>query len=469
MKESRPISELLFDKTPDLLCFMSLDGYFIKVNRALETALGYSQEELLSKPLLDFVNSAYRAKTREQIVALANNETINLFENCYLCADGSSKWLCWNAVQLPDKTCFASARDITVSKDAQQETRKAGEKENWKEQARLNEHRLLSLIESGNDIILILGPDGVYKFVSPSVKTILNSDPEFYVGKVTFQFIHPDDAEWVQAEFMAVLETEKPVYIAPFRFNTASGDWVWIETIATNRLNDPAIEGIVINAKDVSRKRQREEEKLLIAEQLKVSNERYSLALKATKDVIWDWTLDTNSLTRSLSFHKLFGYDTVSETKEEENEHWESYIFKDDKERVLRSINCALNNPEVTYWNEEYRYLKADSTTAYIIDHGYIIRDVGGKAVRMVGAMHDITEGRKKEQHISKQNEQLMEVAMINSHELRGPVAIILGLLKLFDKTSVRNQENRDIIDYLETKVVELEGVVQRINDRIKE
>jgi PAS domain S-box-containing protein len=577
MKESKSIPDSLFDLSPDLLCFMNLDGYFIRVNKALQTALGYSEEELLSKPFLNFVYPEYRAETSQQIVALAKNETIRQFKNCYRCSDGSLKWLSWNAFQLPDKTCFASARDITVYKDAQIESetsnneirrifdfspdviclfdeagrftqvnkaakvlwgydnneligqyyldlihpddqkegdciksasrigndqtdfenrilckngsylpvtwslswfpgeqlmfaiaRDATQKEKWKEQLRLNEHRLLALIESGNDIILILSADGVYKFVSPSVKTILNSDPEFYLGKVTFQFIHPDDIEWVEAEFKAVLETEKPIYIAPFRFQIASGDWVWIETVATNRLNDPAIEGIVINAKDVSRKRNQEQEKLRIAEQLKVSNERYSLALKATKDVIWDWNLETNELNRDISFQKLFGYSPVSETKQVEKDSWENYIFKDDKDRVLKSINGALTNPKVTYWYEEYRYLKADLTTAYIIDQGYIIRNAGRKAVRMVGAMHDITEGREREQHILKQHEQLMDVALINSHELRGPVAIILGLVKLFDKTSIRNQEERDIIDHLETTVAELEGVVQRINDRIK-
>jgi PAS domain S-box-containing protein len=577
MEESTFISQTLFDLSPDLLCFINTDGYFIRVNKAMETALGYTKEELLSKPFLHFVDADHRKRTIEQIRALAENKPIRHFKNCYRCADGSLKWLSWNAFQLPDKTCFASARDVTIysdslndpeqsgldmSKDfnlspeviclfddagrfakinrASQElwgyneneligrnyldllhpddrekgiaiksqiledkgqtdfenkilcknggylpvawsatwlpteqlmfavARDATQKESWKEQLQINEHRLLALIESGNDIILILSADGVYKFVSPSVKNILNSDPEFYLGKVTFQFIHPDDVGWVSEEFKAVLASDKPVYIAPFRLQIASGEWVWIETMATNRLNDPAIEGIVINAKDVTKKRNQEQEKLRSDEELKLSNERYSLALKATKDVIWDWNLETNDLTRDLSFEKLFGYSQASLPTNQEKDSWENYIFEEDRARVLKSLKDALINAEITYWREEYRYLKADQALAYIIDQGYIIRNADGKAVRMVGAMHDTTEEREKEQHILEQHEKLMEVALINSHELRRPVAIILGLVNLLDKSSIQDQGSREIIDHLATTATELESIVQSINERIK-
>jgi PAS domain S-box-containing protein len=566
--------EALFDLSPDLLCFINSNGYFIKVNKAFKDALGYSKEELLSKPFINFIDPYNWEATNQQVIALARNESVLQFENRYHCLDGSYKWFSWNAFQLPDKTCFASARDITHFKIAGETLAKASrdtdlvfdlsldilcmldeagrftrinkvalvlwgyeeqeligkeffdlvhpddlEKSRYiKSEIRLsskasnfesrilckngtylpfiwsatwlpdeqlvfavardandtkkqanqlgqNEHRLLSLIESGNDIILILSAEGIYKFVSPSVKTILNSDPEFYIGKVTFQFIHPDDLDWVGAEFKAVLETEKPLYIAPFRLQIASGEWVWIETIATNRLNDPAIEGIVINAKNVTIKIHEEQEKLFISEQLRLSNERYRLVIEATKDVIWDWDLETQRLTRDISFQKLFGYKTTMET-DVRNSSWEDYIFPEDKERVLNSINQALADPEKKYWHEQYRFLKADHTVAFISDHGYIIRDLSHKAVRMVGAMHDRTEGREKEQQILRQNKQLIEVALITSHQLRRPVATILGLVELIDK-SVFDQENLEIIEHLETTATELDAVIRRINDQI--
>ncbi|RYE14164.1 MAG: PAS domain S-box protein [Sphingobacteriaceae bacterium] len=248
-------AEMLFDISPDLLCYFESDGHFIKVNNAFAQALGYTKEELLSKPFLDFIIPQDWEPTNQQLAILARNETVCEFKNRYRCLDGKHKWLSWNAFRLPNGAFFASARDVTLTECARIKLVRANEQ---------NERRLISLIESGNDIILILSAQGVYQFVSPSVRTIFQTDPAFYLDKVTFQFIHPEDLEWVGAEFNAVMETEEPVYIPPFRFQIGSGDWVWIETIATNRLSDPAIEGIVINAKDVTTRRKQEQEKLLI-------------------------------------------------------------------------------------------------------------------------------------------------------------------------------------------------------------
>jgi PAS domain S-box-containing protein len=380
-------NQLIFDHSLDVLCMLDEAGRFTKVNKASLMLWGYEEKELIGRYSFDLVHPDDLEKSRHigSEIRKGNNQTN--FENRMLCKNGAYLPATWSATWLPgEHLMFAVARDAT-------------EREKQKEQLRVKEQRLISLIESGNDIILILSADGVYKFVSPSVKTILNSDPEFYLGKVTFQFIHPEDLEWVGAEFKAVLETEKPVYIAPFRFKVVSGDWVWIETIATNRLNNPAIEGIVINAKNVTIKIDEEQEKLLISEQLKLSNERYRLVIEATKDIIWDWNLETQRLTREITFEKLFGYKTTEETDGRKGA-WEDYIFPDDKDRVLKSINEAIADPEKTYWHEEYRFVKADHTIAFIRDHGYMIRNLDKKAVRMVGAMHDCTDGREKEQQI---------------------------------------------------------------------
>lgn len=451
MKELGHISEVevLFDLSPGLLCLSNSKGYFTRVSEAFKEALGYTKVQLLSEPFMSFIDRDSWKNTDEQIAALARNEQVSLFENCYRCSDGSHKWLSWNAFQMPDGTYFGSARDITKHRELLLQ----------------KEHKLISLIESGNEIILILSAEGLYKFVSPSVKTILNSTPEFYLGKVTFQFIHPDDLAWVGLEFEAVLNTEKPVYIAPFRFQVSSGAWVWIETMATNRLSDPAIEGIVINAKDVTKKIEDEQEKRLISEELKLSNERFRLAIEATKNVIWDWNLETQRIIRDVLYQKLSGYncsgagDTVAGS-------WADCIFPDDKDRVLKSIEHALADPEKKYWHHEYRYLKTNQTISFISDHGYIVRNADHKAIRMVGAMHDITEGREKEQQILKQNKQLTEVALINSHHLRRPVASILGLVDLLEE-SVFDKGNREIIDHLKSTAVELDAITKRINDSI--
>jgi PAS domain S-box-containing protein len=104
-----------YSLSPDLLCIAGTDGYFKRVNPAFTTVLGYSDEELLSKPYLEFVHpddhdaTVHEADRNELGVA-----TIR-FENRYACKDGSVRWLSWRAVPAGERI-YATARDVTELK-----------------------------------------------------------------------------------------------------------------------------------------------------------------------------------------------------------------------------------------------------------------------------------------------------------------------------------------------------------------
>src|SRR2546429_9507848 len=73
-----------------------LDGYSKRVSPAFERTLGYSSQELLSRPFLDFVHPEDRERTREVVDALARGEEVVQFENRQICSDGSERWLQWS-------------------------------------------------------------------------------------------------------------------------------------------------------------------------------------------------------------------------------------------------------------------------------------------------------------------------------------------------------------------------------------
>jgi PAS domain S-box-containing protein len=112
-----------FSVSLDLLCIAGFDGYFKRLNPAWETTLGFSTAELTSKPFMDFVHPEDRATTLAEAAKLAAERTqlIN-FANRYLCADGSYKWLVWNATS-DQRFIYAAARDVTDEKLAQEEIR----------------------------------------------------------------------------------------------------------------------------------------------------------------------------------------------------------------------------------------------------------------------------------------------------------------------------------------------------------
>jgi PAS domain S-box-containing protein len=112
----------LFELSLDLLCTAGLDGYFRRVNPAFERVLGYSTEELTSRPFVDFVHPDDREATLAEVEKLADGLVTIDFENRYRCSDGSYKWLGWRAMPVPEEgLIFAVARDVSAQKEIEQE------------------------------------------------------------------------------------------------------------------------------------------------------------------------------------------------------------------------------------------------------------------------------------------------------------------------------------------------------------
>ena len=107
-----------FEFSNEMLCVADSRGYFTRVNKAWTKTLGWSAEELTSRPYVDFVHpDDVEATIREaQLLLTGTHETIS-FENRYRCRDGSYRWLSWHATIAPGlDQLVASARDVTTHK-----------------------------------------------------------------------------------------------------------------------------------------------------------------------------------------------------------------------------------------------------------------------------------------------------------------------------------------------------------------
>lgn len=134
--------------------------------------------------------------------------------------------------------------------------------------------------------------------------------------------------------------------------------------------------------------------------------ERYRLASKATNDPIWDWDLQTNHVLWNDALYEVFGFARTQ--VQPTGDWWLAQTAPDDRDRISASIHAAIDG-ENDHWSEEYCFLNAEGQPVPILDRGYVIRDSQGKALRMIGAMLDLTERRRAEQILRESNERLEE------------------------------------------------------------
>jgi PAS domain S-box-containing protein len=121
LKQAREELDRYFTLSIDLLCIAGSDGYFKRLNPAWQKTLGFTLEELLAKPYLDFIHSDDRERTIQEAEKQGKGLEVVSFENRYLCKDGSYKWLSWSATPIIDeKLIYAVARDITELKQTQE-------------------------------------------------------------------------------------------------------------------------------------------------------------------------------------------------------------------------------------------------------------------------------------------------------------------------------------------------------------
>lgn len=123
--ERSPLYEKFFELSLDLFAIATHDGYFSKVNPALMLTLGYTEEELVSKPLTSFIHPDDVPSTLREMNLLLDGFPTVYFVNRYRCKDGSYKTLAWKATPDPDGYVYAAARDITAQKEQEDSMRAA--------------------------------------------------------------------------------------------------------------------------------------------------------------------------------------------------------------------------------------------------------------------------------------------------------------------------------------------------------
>ncbi|QDV37747.1 PAS domain S-box protein [Tautonia plasticadhaerens] len=205
-----------------------------------------------------------------------------------------------------------------------------------------------------------------------------------------FDRIHPDDREPTRAAIERSIAGREG-YDVQFRtIDPAGGAERWVRAIGRasyGEAGDPIrFDGVT---QDVTEQRRAEAA-------LRESNDRFTIVARATNDAVWDWDMRTNSVWWNEGVTTLFGHRR--EDAGPDATWWYEHIHPEDREGVVTSIHAVIDHGG-SNWSGEYRFLRADGGYATILDRGYAIHE-GGRTIRLVGAMQDVTERRLAEERL---------------------------------------------------------------------
>jgi hypothetical protein len=139
---------------------------------------------------------------------------------------------------------------------------RAGERQRRQAEAalRASEERFRALVENSSDALLLVDAEGRVAYISPSSSRHLGWGSDEMLGQSIFDFLHPDDRDAMSVKLAEVLRSPGKPVTQDIRLQHADGSWRAIESIAVNRLSDPSVEAIVVNARDITDRRKLEEQ-----------------------------------------------------------------------------------------------------------------------------------------------------------------------------------------------------------------
>ena len=328
------------------------------------------------------------------------------------------------------------------------------------------EHLLSVLFNTIADVTFVLNVEGEgryrFVFVSKAFEITTGLPLAQVLGRPVEEIIPEPSLSLVLNKYREAIETmQRVVWQEVFDYPTGQlvGD-VSVTPVPDEHGRCCQLVGVV---HDLTKEKQ-------VEAALRAGNERFAYALKATTDAIYDWDVATDTLYWGEGFEDLFGYKLVRNPAP--FGEWSDYVHPDDSPRVVAGLRHAAFETTNSFWQEEYRFRRADSSWAEVFDRGYLLRDETGRAVRMIGAMQDITP-RKQAEHqqqlltekLINQNADLQQFTYIVSHNLRAPLANALGFSDLLARVDKQSAVFDTSLQNLRTSLRRLDEVLTDVND----
>lgn len=149
-----------------------------------------------------------------------------------------------------------------------------------------NEKLLTAMVSNISDVIAIIDQHGINQFKSANVEKWFGWKPDELIGQNTFDNIHPDDQMRIKSNFYAMLSQPGQIYNDECRYRCKNGSYKWIELTAVNQTDNPAIDGVLVNYRDISQRKKAREKLIRHENELKLLSSELIIAQEKEKKML---------------------------------------------------------------------------------------------------------------------------------------------------------------------------------------
>ncbi len=417
LQESETKFAALFQFSPIPISVLTMDGRHVETNLMFLKLSGYSHEEVIGRTNVEL--NVITRETRERMFAAIKQGggSIREYEHEGRARDGTIHTLLTSTETILIKGVphlLNANVDITDSKHAQK-ARQEGE-------ALLAQSQQIAHIGSWIFNIAenrLIWSDETYR--------IFGLEPQEFASTygAFLDSVHPDDRAAVDAAYSDSLREAKDTFEIEHRvLRQHTGE---IRYVHEKCIHERDAAGTIVRSigmvQDITEHKH-------VQEKLQESEERLRLAHKATNDVVWDWDVVTDAQRWNEAGAVVFGWTEIV-GRPVTAAWWVERVHPEDLRRVEDGFFAVVNNPQADYWKDEYRFRKADGSYAQVMDRGYVLRNKQGKAIRMIGAMLDITERKQAEERIRDLLQEKELILKEVHHRIKNNMHIIRSLISL--------------------------------------
>ncbi len=414
-------------------------GRIVEINAAGVRLFGASSSSnILDKPLSELISPECREAVEDQLLRVGELPE-RLAQERFLRLDGSAIQLEVTAYSLAHGGKTAAQlifHDVTEARQ--------------KEEALHTSEAIRTVVANMPVLLFALDRVGVYTLSEGAVLNALGRKPGEVVGRSIFEVYR--DVPQIHDHVRRALTGEAFSALVEVR-GVALETWY-------SPLRDPsgAVIGVIGAAVDITQRVKAEQ-------QLRLSEERWQLALRGNNDGLWDWNAQTGEVFYSPRWKQILGYEEHEIGNQAED--WESRVHRDDFPRVQRELQEHLGR-KTPFYSTEYRIQAKDGSYKWVLARGQAVWDERGQAIRLVGSHTDITERRIAQEALKTAKEQAetanrakSEFLANMSHEIRTPMNGVLGMIELVLETKLSVVQR----DYLETAKDSARSLLSLLND----